>query len=70
MARILAFLICLPLLSGCAIFWDPEKAEFEDSKVKLEREVELLLLKKRKAILEKQLDAIHETEFKVIPEAE
>lgn len=69
--KIAGLFLTLSLLSGCSsldAFLDPNKAEFEETRTHLEREVEILLLKKRKAILEKQLDAVHESDFKIVPE--
>jgi len=63
-----AILLAL-FLSGCAIFGDPKEAEFQAKKVELERQVELLTLQKRKAMLEKQLEAIQDLDLqlKVVP---
>lgn len=60
-------LVLVMLMSGCSFIPDKDEMDFERSKVKLEREIEILTLKKRKAILEKQLDAVHDANLKIVP---
>lgn len=64
------FLLSLSLC-GCGLFSDvaAQEAEFKLSKLALERQIELLTLEKRKAIIEKQLDALHDSDLqlKVVP---
>lgn len=54
-------------VSGCSFLPDKDVMDFEEKKVTLERDIELLTLKKRKAILEKQLDAIHDADLQIVP---
>lgn len=63
-------LITASSLTGCAsLTQDTKEAEFQDKKLTLERQVELLTLQKRKAMLEKQLEAIQDLDFqlKIVP---
>jgi len=59
--------ILLLSVSGCAYLPNKDETNFEEKKVTLERDIELLTLKKRKAILEKQLDAIHNADLEIVP---
>lgn len=56
MRQIVIGLVLLSLC-GCSVL-DADKMKYQDSKVGLEREIELLKLKKRKRVLELQLDQL------------
>lgn len=53
--------------TGCSYIPDKAELDFEAEKLQLERQVEILSLKKRKALLEKQLDALHNSELEFAP---
>lgn len=70
MKLIACLLLTLSLTTGCAnLIPDIKETEFQDKKIVLERQIELLTLQKRKAMLEKQLEAIQDLDFqlKIVP---
>lgn len=70
MKHFIASVLLVLSLSGCSYIPNKAELDYEEEKLQLERQVELLLLKKRKAILEKQLDAISNTDLEFAPAQE
>jgi hypothetical protein len=53
----LPFILAFPLLSGCGLLGDIQKTEYQLDKQELEENIEILKLKIRKEILQKELKA-------------
>lgn len=67
MKKFLMLVLLTLSFTGCSYIPDKAELDFEAEKLQLERQVEILSLKKRKALLEKQLDAIHNSELEFAP---
>jgi len=68
--RLFLLTLSLSSLTACSNFplaekEDKSEVEFIQKKTTLERQIEILTLEKRKAILERQLEAIQGTNFEV-----